>query len=419
YSEDCLARTLMLNPYDTGAMRKLARVLADKGYVRASVRWMERAVELEPDDLRNRRILREVKRRLYAPRTPPPMLVVTPQPSDRLRYASAGPTSVPLRRPLIELAERHQADPVIQMAAGVCLVQEGNAERALEKFVFATRALASFPYAWAARCYVAKELGKDDEAIAAGYRAHQLDPGNPSVLDDLGTVLDRKGRLDEAAEVYRASLKRKPDNAETHGRLAGVLMRRNDHVAAVQHFEAAIRLGLGTANVHNNLGFALEELGRHDEAVAHFRKAVAADPDDVRTHRSLGNALLNQGKLAEGRDVLSSGLEKFPDDTVLSATLAWILAAAPDERLRDGERAVRTAERALQGAEPPSAELLDALAAAYAEVGRFTKAVETARQAVSAARAEHKSTFARLIEERRQLYERRQPFRMSPPTPGR
>jgi TPR repeat protein len=64
---------------------------------------------------------------------------------------------------------------------------------------------------------------------------------------------------------------------------------------------------------------------------------------------------------------------------------AWLLATSPDAELRDGPRALTLARRAVALERSPSH--LDTLAAAYAELGRFTQAVATQRDALAAVAA--------------------------------
>jgi tetratricopeptide (TPR) repeat protein len=64
---------------------------------------------------------------------------------------------------------------------------------------------------------------------------------------------------------------------------------------------------------------------------------------------------------------------------------AWMLATAPDPRLRNGALALEHARRAVARVESPA--YLDTLAAAYAELGQFADAVSTQEKAIALADA--------------------------------
>jgi tetratricopeptide (TPR) repeat protein len=67
--------------------------------------------------------------------------------------------------------------------------------------------------------------------------------------------------------------------------------------------------------------------------------------------------------------------------------LAWLLATSPKASLRNGDKAVELAQQAnaLTGGKNPN--ILDTLAAAFAEAGRFDDAMRTAQKALELARA--------------------------------
>jgi len=92
-------------------------------------------------------------------------------------------------------------------------------------------------------------------------------------------------------------------------------------------------------------------------------------------------------------------------------TLAWILATHPNATIRNGREAVQLAERAVRGLGQPNRAFLDTLAAAYAEAGRFSDAVNAAQQAIEAARQQNDPVGVQQCEERLKLYQQRQPLR--------
>lgn len=98
---------------------------------------------------------------------------------------------------------------------------------------------------------------------------------------------------------------------------------------------------------------------------------------------------------------------------VLNQT-AWVLATNPDAAVRNGAEAVELAERAagLAGGRQPA--VLDTLAAAFAEVGRFREAVQITNETLALARSQGNRRLAEALEERLALYQAGTPFRSSP-----
>jgi len=64
-----------------------------------------------------------------------------------------------------------------------------------------------------------------------------------------------------------------------------------------------------------------------------------------------------------------------------------------------------------RGREPA---MLDTLAAAYAETGRFAEAAQTARRALALAMEQNQASLAERIKARIALYEKSMPFRLPP-----
>lgn len=129
--------------------------------------------------------------------------------------------------------------------------------------------------------------------------------------------------------------------------------------------------------------------------------------------RFLGEALIGSGARSEGIAIYREALEVDSNCIPALADLAWVLSTDPDPALRDGVTAVSLAEHAAT-LEAPAARTLDALAASYAETGKFAKAAEVARSALETAHAAGEESTARQIEQRLRLYEAGVPYREGP-----
>ena len=99
-------------------------------------------------------------------------------------------------------------------------------------------------------------------------------------------------------------------------------------------------------------------------------------------------------------------------DVTVASNLAWVLATSPENKYRDGPRAVQLAEFACKATGYKSPPLLDTLAAAYAEVGQFEQAIRITLQAIELVRSNPKASTATL-ESRLKLYREGRPYRES------
>ena len=113
------------------------------------------------------------------------------------------------------------------------------------------------------------------------------------------------------------------------------------------------------------------------------------------------------GKTSEALQHWREVLRLQPNHLPVLDKMARVLATTKEASLRNGAEAVVLAERAvkLSGGRDPM--ILDTLAAAQAEAGQFTQAVETARQAMALAADGNKPAMAAELKKNISLYERR------------
>jgi hypothetical protein len=104
------------------------------------------------------------------------------------------------------------------------------------------------------------------------------------------------------------------------------------------------------------------------------------DPD-LQTRMDLATQLESTGKFAEALQESREAVRLYPNDAHALNNLAWRLATIPKLELRNGREAVQFASKAVELTGQQQPICIRTLAAAYAQDGQFTKAVEMAKKA--------------------------------------
>ncbi len=261
------------------------------------------------------------------------------------------------------------------------------------------------------------QKGQVDDALVHFQKALEIKPDYAEACYNLGNALIQKGSVDEAIVHYQNALRIKPDYAEAHINLGNALLQKGSVDEAITHYQKALQIKPDEAEAHNNLGSALLEKGSVDEAITHYQKALQIKPDNAGACYNLGNALLRKGKVDEAITYYQKALQIKPDYAEIQNHLAWLLATCPRASLRNGIQAVKLAQRANQLAGDGNPHFLCTLAAAYAEAGRFSEAVETAQRALQLAGAQFNTALADDIRSQLKLYQAGAPFHLPEQTP--
>lgn len=272
--------------------------------------------------------------------------------------------------------------------------------------------LAKNPASWMAHNNLGHLLArqqKTEEAIRHYREALRLRPNHANALNNLGNALLRQGKAAEAEVALRRALAAEPGHPNARNNLSQALLAQGRLNEAVRELEELIRREPRFAPAHANLGGALLLMGAPmPKATEHFARALGLDPRLAEARFNLALLHAAQGSHAEAIALLREGLRRQPDDQPTRQLLAWELATAPDPRLRNGAEALRLAQGAMQEAGP---QALHVLAAALAETGRFEEALRTAREAAARAGSAGLKEDAERIREAIARYERGAPMR--------
>lgn len=139
-----------------------------------------------------------------------------------------------------------------------------------------------------ARALLAERLGESAQAERDLRRIVEADPDNFHALNALGyTLADRNERLDEALALIEKALALAPDEAAIVDSMGWVHYRLGRLDAAVEHLQRAYTLSGEDPEVAAHLGEVLWVQGRHAEARRVWDKARRDHPDNLPLQRTL------------------------------------------------------------------------------------------------------------------------------------
>lgn len=157
-------------------------------------------------------------------------------------------------------------------------------------------------------------------SIALFQRALAVTNNNYVAHNNLGELLARQDKLDEAAAQFAAALAINPSFAHARHNMGMVLVQRGKLDEAISEFSQAVELDPTFTDAYNKLGAALANEGRLDEAIANFSKVIEINPAYSSAHANLGSAYEQQGRITDAIAAYSRALQ-FTADTTMAAQI--------------------------------------------------------------------------------------------------
>ena len=405
-AEPYYRNALTLEPSERRWAYYLGHLYRNQGPLAEAAASFEHARALAPDDVATLVWLGEAYLALGRPDEARPLFgrAVERDPASAAAWYGAGRVALAAGelRPAVEALERAlEHDPGASAAhypLGLAWRGLGDLERArrhlavpgtvepqpADPLMTALDDLLESAAAYEARGRFAFDAGRWASAADLFERALALDPANAGLRQRLGTALWRMGDLRGAEDQLRRVEPEAPEFVSARIALGGLLEEAGRREEAAAILAAAVERDPGDARARVALAGVLGRSGRPEEALAEYARVPALDP--ARPDAAFGTAmnLVRLERYGEARERLEAAADDFPAQrSRFTHPLARLLAAAPDDGVRDGGRALAIVEGL---AETEQSLLLgETLAMALAEVGRYAEAAAVQRDLIAAA----------------------------------
>jgi Flp pilus assembly protein TadD len=176
---------------------------------------------------------------------------------------------------------------------------------------------------WCPRCFE----GEQPTPAAAGLDTYLalLDEAYHAPADARRIQADRMGPRRILDSAYLGAVL--PDTDAVHNIVGVALLREGRYAEAADAFRAALKRRPDSVDANRNLGTALAATGHPSEAIAYLRRAVQLAPDNGGAQYELGNLLLARREFTEAATCLRAAVRALPDFAVGHNRLGVVLAS--------------------------------------------------------------------------------------------
>lgn len=254
------------------------------------------------------------------------------------------------------------------------------------------------------------DASRDAEALRDFEDAVRANPERWRALHNRGVLLAQAGKFARAFDDFNRTIQLQPEFAKAYSNRAALFEVAGQLPKALEDFKRASELDPKLAVAHRGQGRARHLLGQLAEAVRHYDVAVRLAPNDTSAVASRAAVLTDLGRYREAAAGYENAIKLDPKSSYALGGSAWLLATCPDESVRNPALAIERAQAAIELTGGNEAASFDTLAAAQANAGDFSAAVNSIRRAVDLAPTQEREIY----QDRLLTYQNAKPYRIAP-----
>ncbi len=199
--------------------------------------------------------------------------------------------------------------------------------------------------------------------------------GHPLVHYNLGLVYSDLGNYERAITHLGEYLKRNPADIDANHEMGSVYLRMGSLEKSGSYFRRTLEISPNFAPAHAGLGEVFLKEGRIDEAVSEYQRAIRLDPDLANARIRLAEAYLKKGMAAEAHSEMRQATAQDPEPDMYGALGALYLS---EDKL---DQAIDLLEKA-RFVSPEDPDILSNLGVGYQKKGMIDQAITQYRKAI-------------------------------------
>lgn len=258
---------------------------------------------------------------------------------------------------------------------------KGDDDKAIEDFNEAMRINPQLSLGYISRAAVRHEKKEYDEALQDYNEALRLDPYDADTYLSRGWVWYDKREYRKAIEDFSQTLRINPKDVYGYASRMAAWQALHAYDNAIKDCSQAIELAPKDVKLYLERGRYWRCKGEIDKAISDYNAALQIDPKNERGYGLRGFAWHCQHEYDKAIADYRTAIELDPKSTVNYTNLAFLLATARDEKVRNAELALEMAEKSLT-VDASRSYAISAKACALALQGDFEAAIALEKKAL-------------------------------------
>jgi tetratricopeptide (TPR) repeat protein len=320
---------------------------------------------------------------------------------------------------------------------------KGDPEQALASLTKAIQIAPGDATGYILRGAFQARRGKIKEAIADLDKALKLEPSNSKALTHRGLVYGTHGELEKGLDDLNEAIRLNPEEPDFYSVRGALFLQIGDFESAFADYNHTLGLRPHEPAALARRGYALSRKGKIELALADLNEAIRLNPAEPWFYAWRGSVYSATNEFEKGISDMNRAIETNPSQAEFYAirgyiynkqqdfakaaadftkgvslnpgspeacnNLAWLRATCPEETFRNGKEALEIATHGCEITGYKIHNLVDTLAAAYAETGDFDQAIKYQQTCLALPNLpENKRPD---MQQRLALYQEHKPFR--------
>ncbi len=206
---------------------------------------------------------------------------------------------------------------------GKVYIEQKKYQAAINQFNKATRLKKDYGEAYREKGIALFYLRRFIDSEKAILKSYKLNPAQPNIATDLGSIYLANGSLSKAFRYLKVAQKRENNLDIVFNNLGAAHAKTGESKKALKLWKQALKINPNIPETHVNMGVIYEKMGDKKKALIAYQKALKLEESNAMAHFNLGVIYAKEKKFQKAVKEWETALSLEARDENILNSLAW------------------------------------------------------------------------------------------------